>query len=884
MARPKSAKQYQYEHLLRANQYSGRLTRIYDSYVAEFTKLAETLDIDPKKVFSFADYPEALERCNKTLEKVVRDVEIFFDRATREEWAESNLKNDELVDYLFEKTGIPKERLKTFYNRNAEALRGFQTRVENGFTISDRIWKITDQYKGEIELGIDLALGEGKSAAQLSRDVRQYLKEPNNLFRRVRDKHGNLVLSQKAKAFHPGQGVYRSSYKNAMRLARTEVNMAYREADAARWDELPFVVGYEVHLSGRHPEPDICDDLKGKYPKDFKFRGWHPHCFCYCTTILSTDEEFDEMQRRILNGEDISGMHSENEVTDVPEGMKDWISDNADRAKGWSSVPNFIKDNFVEGDLSKGLELDLTPPEPEKPNGKTKVKTEEEKEEIRRQWAERRAVYHYGENILRYMDGISDIDTSTLADLLKKGDVKAVLNEARALAAKGKEILKLSYLENPMQVARDFSAAEAKAVNEAVGNKIAGWESAGKYSTLADKQKKLKFEVEWLDNNHKYPTWKVAQDAYKKQLSIVETEIKTEEAKAEISKIVKYAKGSNADTIKILADELKTLSGEAKLDLNTIQAKISKANKEIDRLEKIRIEKEQIVASVENALQLKTSSKIFLGLKDDWEKLLADPRTTNAELKAKAEEIQKRYKKLVGDRKPTKADFSDDAYSKKRKDAALWAKETDEADRIVRDRCGEVWRSASELERDAAYGYTAGSSYINEPLRGQRYQPYDSATTAKAAKSQSHIQALTEMIERSSYDRDIWLQRGVDYRGAQGLLGVNLYGADPKSLIGKTVTEKAFSSCGIAKGKGFNKEVIYNIYCPKGTKMLYCEPFSAFGNGAGRAWDGLAKQTYFGHESEMLLQQGTVFRIVKAEYTGGRWFIDIEVIAQNPVK
>lgn len=884
MARPKSAKQYQYEHLLRANQYSGRLTRIYDSYVAEFTKLAETLDIDPKKVFSFADYPEALERCNKTLEKVVRDVEIFFDRATREEWAESNLKNDELVDYLFEKTGIPKERLKTFYNRNAEALRGFQTRVENGFTISDRIWKITDQYKGEIELGIDLALGEGKSAAQLSRDVRQYLKEPNNLFRRVRDKHGNLVLSQKAKAFHPGQGVYRSSYKNAMRLARTEVNMAYREADAARWDELPFVVGYEVHLSGRHPEPDICDDLKGKYPKDFKFRGWHPHCFCYCTTILSTDEEFDEMQRRILNGEDISGMHSENEVTDVPEGMKDWISDNADRAKGWSSVPNFIKDNFVEGDLSKGLELDLTPPEPEKPKGKTKFKTEEEKEEIRRQWAERRAVYHYGENILRYMDGISDIDTSTLADLLKKGDVKAVLNEARALAAKGKEILKLSYLENPMQVARDFSAAEAKAVNEAVGNKIAGWESAGKYSTLADKQKKLKFEVEWLDNNHKYPTWKVAQDAYKKQLSIVETEIKTEEAKAEISKIVKYAKGSNADTIKILADELKTLSGEAKFDLNTIQAKISKANKEIDRLEKIRIEKEQIVASVENALQLKTSSKIFLGLKDDWEKLLADPRTTNAELKAKAEEIQKRYKKLVGDRKPTKADFSDDAYSKKRKDAALWAKETDEADRIVRDRCGEVWRSASELERDAAYGYTAGSSYINEPLRGQRYQPYDSATTAKAAKSQSHIQALTEMIERSSYDRDIWLQRGVDYRGAQGLLGVNLYGADPKSLIGKTVTEKAFSSCGIAKGKGFNKEVIYNIYCPKGTKMLYCEPFSAFGNGAGRAWDGLAKQTYFGHESEMLLQQGTVFRIVKAEYTGGRWFIDIEVIAQNPVK
>lgn len=606
MARPKSAKQYQYEHLLRANQYSGRLTRIYDSYVAEFTKLAETLDIDPKKVFSFADYPEALERCNKTLEKVVRDVEIFFDRATREEWAESNLKNDELVDYLFEKTGIPKERLQAFYNRNTDALRAFQTRKENGFTISDRIWKVTDQYKGEIELGIDLALGEGKSAAQLSRDVRQYLKEPNNLFRRVRDKHGNLVLSQRAKAFHPGQGVYRSSYKNAMRLARTEVNMAYREADAARWDELPFVVGYEVHLSGRHPEPDICDDLKGKYPKDFKFRGWHPHCFCYCTTILSTDEEFDEMQRRILNGDDISNMPSAKEVTDVPEGMKDWISDNADRAKGWSSVPNFIKDNFVEGDLSKGLELDLTPPEPEKPKGKTKFKTEEEKEEIRRQWAERRAVYHYGENILRYMDGISDIDTSTLADLLKKGDVKAVLNEARALAAKGKEILKLSYLENPMQVARDFSAAEAKAVNESVAKKLSAWESAG-FTSLESKKKKLLFEInDYFGGNmggvqQKYKTWKVAQDAYKKQLGIVEHEIQVEATKTKIGEIAKYAKESSGKKIKDFAKELSDMISGKDVDLAAVNVKIQEADAEIARLEKDRLKKEAERAAKEAA-------------------------------------------------------------------------------------------------------------------------------------------------------------------------------------------------------------------------------------------------------------------------------------------
>lgn len=811
----KSEKTYQYEHLLRANQYSGRLTRIYDSYVEELTKLVAGLKIDPDKPFSFSDYPQTKERLNKTLSKIADEVKINIDLATREEWEESNLKNDELVDYLFAKTGISREQIEQFYNRNLEALEAFQGRKEGGLGLSDRVWKITEQYKGEVELGIDVALGEGRSAAQLSRDVRQYLKDPDNLFRRVRNKRGQLVLSKRAAAFHPGQGVYRSSYKNAMRLARTEVNMAYREADAARWNELPFVVGFEIKLSHKHPEPDICNDLAGKYPKTFKFVGWHPHCFCYCTSILASDEEINKLQQTILNGGDISRFRSKNEVIDVPGGFKEWVINNADRATGWKSTPYFIRDNFIDGDASKGLKTFAAPP----PKGKTKFKTEAEKEAIRKQWHERRAIRRYGDRILRYMDGISDIDTGPLATLLKGGDVKAILSEAKALAAKGKEILGLKYIDDPMKVARQYSAADAKLVNESVEKKIATWTSEGKYSTLADQKKKLEFEIDWIGKTQKYETWKVAQDAYKRQLAIVETAI----------------------------------------------------------------EKEAIVESVSNALKLQTTSKVFATLKTEWEALLANPKTTNAELKVKAEEINKRYNKLLADRK--KSLNTADAYSQARKDAAMWTDDPKEADKRVRSKCGEVWKGATELEKDAAYGYTAGSSYINEPLRGQRYIPYDKATTLKAQRSQSHIEALTDLIERSEYDFDMWLQRGVDYNGARGLLGVDLYSANPQTLVGKVVTEKAFSSCGMAKGAGFDsRPVIYNIYCPKGTKMLYCEPFSAFGNGSGRAWDGVAKQSSIGYEAEILLQQGTTFRITKAEYSGGKWFIDMEVIDQKPLK
>jgi hypothetical protein len=128
-----------------------------------------------------------------------------------------------------------------------EALKAFQERKINGLGLSDRVWNYSRQLKGELELGIDIALGEGRSAAQLSRDLRQYLQNPDKLFRRVKDKHGILHLSKNAQKYHPGPGVYRSSYKNAMRLTRTEINMAYRVADYEKYQQLDFVTGIVNH-------------------------------------------------------------------------------------------------------------------------------------------------------------------------------------------------------------------------------------------------------------------------------------------------------------------------------------------------------------------------------------------------------------------------------------------------------------------------------------------------------------------------------------------------------------------------------------------------------------------------------------------------------------
>ena len=112
---------------------------------------------------------------------------------------------------------------------------------------------------------------------------------------------------------------------------------------------MDFVVGIEIHLSGNHtlngkPFHDICDELAGKYPKDFKFTGWHPHCRCFVTSILKTKEEREEDVKKILRGEPVNG-ESVNRVKDVPQQFKTWVKDNAERIATAKSLPYFLKDN-----------------------------------------------------------------------------------------------------------------------------------------------------------------------------------------------------------------------------------------------------------------------------------------------------------------------------------------------------------------------------------------------------------------------------------------------------------------------------------------------------------------------------------------------------------
>ena len=282
-------------------------------------------------------------KLNRIIAGANAEVTREIKRASVVGWQLANQKNNILASQYLKNVQLATGEKANFFNTNVSAMNSFINRSEENFSISSRIWQTGELIKDEIKTYVGTGIAAGRSAAGMSRDVRHLLKDPDKLFRRVRNAEGKLVLSKAAKAFKPGPGKYRSSYKNAMRLTRTETNMAYRMSDMKRYNQMDFVLGYQVHLSASHPVEDICDYMQGKYPKKFVFGGWHPHCFCYVTSILASKQDFIKS----LKGVKIPGKGP----LGVPYGAEQYLRHNLTRFKGAKNTPYWLAQNekVIEG-------------------------------------------------------------------------------------------------------------------------------------------------------------------------------------------------------------------------------------------------------------------------------------------------------------------------------------------------------------------------------------------------------------------------------------------------------------------------------------------------------------------------------------------------------
>lgn len=212
------------------------------------------------------------------------------------------------------------------------------------------------------------------------------------------------------------------------------------------------------------------------------------------------------------------------------------------------------------------------------------------------------------------------------------------------------------------------------------------------------------------------------------------------------------------------------------------------------------------------------------------------------------------------DIKNRKSNYFDNTFESRYNNAKQYKTEqSDNLTNLYKNRLDKLTIS----QKDSVANYT-GIDYedINRSLRTER----------KASKQLSkHIDNITDVLNNSTTIEDMIVHRHVEFDGVSKFTGLKEYQFKECSieelknmLKGKECTDKAFISTSIRDFKDELRDVVYDIYIPKGTKGLYINELST---------------SYKDIEYEFLLQRETKFKIQEVfKDTDGTLRIVMEVI------
>lgn len=900
--------------------YNKRLGRLYSDYVKKLTSLGYGEDVlEDDALFNFDNFPQLKARLNDIFNDYYQNSLLCYKSGITDGVALA-YNHDEMVIGGY--SVLTDKAIRVARDTAAATFISNRLKTKNGLNLAQIVWNYCQQTKSEFEMAMSNTIADGikkgSSAEEIGKSIRKYLNDPDMMYRRYHtikvQKNGKKkdvvtwrrrrIIDGKVRFIEEplekvGMGVYRSARKNALRVARTEINSAYHKARNERWQNEPFVIGQYIHVSPQHNIDDICNDLEGRYPKDYVWISWHPQCICTSDPITIQGEEKKEFYKRLMAGEDMSNYVSPFAVLTMPEKYDQYIKDNSeaivkagmrgklawhlqDNTKYWTHLlsPSDRKKLGLKAISSRELIL-------AKAKERHALRTKEQIDKIQSRWDKHRRDYYNGlvhnllgsksvtdiksqdlferyyairyaikdkksaseiaslfdrfkrgyqtklawtdrkvaMNVMKVAANYGETDISSVLSALKSADYTLARKEAETLAnaisAIKKDELSLSALiPDVNKWHKQFTSQELHGVYDAVEAKLAQWQSL----TLEKQASKLQFEaIDFLGGNmngvqQKYATWKVSQAAYLKKLDEVNTAIDW----VNINKAYADVKG------------------------------------------------------------YKTQSKIYHKLIYDLEHaMLAKDKTLAEQLLYEAKQKKETLINAKAKRNAKNVVFDTDQFSQSRKDNAVWDKGNGaKADKALIDTASKQWIAATEKEKDFTYEYTHHYCDVNEPLQGRKYDNYQTKE-----RFIEKVNNITSYIEKNELPTDMWFTRGDDgmkviesrIKFAGGSMPNNL-----QDLVGMEMQEGGFMSTGSRKGKGFNtRSVIMNIYAPKGTKAAYVEPFSAFGCGDKRSWDGVSRFSTYSSEHETLFQRGTRMRIIKVYEEGGKTYIDCEVIGQE---
>lgn len=224
-----------------------------------------------------------------TRDYMIRDVSQTIDLAVQ-----GRIKAGSIYMYELGLGNFTQNIPKAFATINMDAVMAVLSRTfDDNKTFSNRIWDLRNRSKTVISETVSKSVILGTSARDLAKQIEPYLRGVQQIKGFKDDEEGRKIWQ----AMRRQRGDLRYQ---AQRLARTEINNAFREGSIKFAERASWIKGLKWNLSNSHPKPDICDvwasqDIDGLGRGVYKPSNMptdHPNGFCFYTDILASKEEF----------------------------------------------------------------------------------------------------------------------------------------------------------------------------------------------------------------------------------------------------------------------------------------------------------------------------------------------------------------------------------------------------------------------------------------------------------------------------------------------------------------------------------------------------------------------------------------------------------------
>lgn len=309
----------------RLNGYAKKVVAIFSMLASETASFVGTNNYTGEKPFRFNEF--AKKDVNKLFSTFRNSLQTLILNGMTDEWSKSNTFQDTLADKVvksFSKTN--ESQRNKWYATDNGVLQSLLSRKVDGRSLNQRISRLVPVVQAILEIAISVGITKSKSVSVLGKRIALYLNDWRTLAKDYK------------KIYKKTLDVPSSEYL-AVRLAKNEICLAYRTAEQYRWSNMDFIIGKSIRTSkGKHHKEDICDELAGDYPKDFRWTGWHINCMCYSVPLVMEEKQFSGSRT-------LKELSIRKGDTAMPTAFTVWLNDYCNNHLDSLSYPNFIVDN-----------------------------------------------------------------------------------------------------------------------------------------------------------------------------------------------------------------------------------------------------------------------------------------------------------------------------------------------------------------------------------------------------------------------------------------------------------------------------------------------------------------------------------------------------------